>query len=286
MKAGATRGSPHEDERFAFGRNWASFSHQLDDDRVASARAGVERLLQTTDLAGKTFLDVGCGSGLMSLAAHQMGAAVRAFDYDPDSVQTARAVRDRFIGSDAYEVTEGSALDSDFVASLGLFDVVYSWGVLHHTGDMWRACDLVAKAVAPGGQLAIAIYNDQGLASRMWRRVKRAYVDGGPITRRSLVTGAGAWFRARQGLALALGAASSLRRGRATKAPAMATKRPRGMDRKHDLVDWVGGYPFEVAKPEQIFDFYRARGFALQGLKTCGGGLGCNEFLFARIAIE
>ena len=48
----------------------------------------------------------------------------------------------------------------------------------------------------------------------------------------------------------------------------------------HDIVDWVGGYPFEVAKPEPIFGFYRDRGFRLQALKTCAGGLGCNELLF------
>lgn len=54
------------------------------------------------------------------------------------------------------------------------------------------------------------------------------------------------------------------------------------MDRRHDLIDWVGGWPFEVAKPEQVFDFYRERGYTLEGLTTAGGGLGCNEYVFRR----
>jgi len=56
----------------------------------------------------------------------------------------------------------------------------------------------------------------------------------------------------------------------------------RGMGAWRDVVDWVGGYPFEVAKPEEVFDFYRSRGFFLQRLKTCAGGLGCNEYVLMK----
>jgi 2-polyprenyl-6-hydroxyphenyl methylase/3-demethylubiquinone-9 3-methyltransferase len=49
-----------------------------------------------------------------------------------------------------------------------------------------------------------------------------------------------------------------------------------------DVVDWVGGYPFEVAKPEQIFDFYRDRAFEPTRLTTCRGTSGCNQFVFRR----
>ena len=52
------------------------------------------------------------------------------------------------------------------------------------------------------------------------------------------------------------------------------------MSRRHDLLDWVGGYPFEVATPEEVFAFCHDRGFELQELSTCGGGLGCNQFVF------
>jgi 2-polyprenyl-6-hydroxyphenyl methylase/3-demethylubiquinone-9 3-methyltransferase len=56
----------------------------------------------------------------------------------------------------------------------------------------------------------------------------------------------------------------------------------RGMNRWRDFVDWVGGYPYEVAKPEEIFDFYRGKGFSLTKLKCGGVGLGCNEFVLRK----
>lgn len=280
MTSGSTGTSLGNQQRFEFGRNWQSFSRELDEERITAARVGVERLLQTADLSGKTFLDVGCGSGLMSLAAYQMGARVCAFDYDLDSVRTTRAVRDRFAGQDAYQVTQGSALDLKFMSSLGLFDVVYSWGVLHHTGDLWTACDVAAGAVAPSGALAIAIYNDQGPASRVWKQAKKRYVKSSPVVRKALVAGVGTYFTARHLVGNAVNSTWPTS-GLPGLQPSSGT-RPRGMDRKHDLVDWVGGYPFEVAKPEEIFNFYRHRGFLLEGLTTCAGGLGCNEFLFTR----
>jgi len=61
-------------------------------------------------------------------------------------------------------------------------------------------------------------------------------------------------------------------------------KYPRGMSAWHDLLDWLGGYPFEVSRPEEVFDFYRKRGFTLERLTTAGGRLGCNEFVFRRTA--
>ncbi|HVE73834.1 MAG TPA: class I SAM-dependent methyltransferase [Mycobacteriales bacterium] len=268
------------DTRFAFGENWRDFSSGIGAEQVTAAQDGIRRLLGTDDLTGKTFLDVGCGSGLMSLAAAQMGAAVTAFDYDADSVATSLAVRDA-AGGASYPVLRGSALDADFVGGLGQFDVVYSWGVLHHTGDLWGACEVVAKAVAPKGLLALAIYNDQGRASRSWTAVKKSYVEGGQGRRRLLVQGVATYFAARTALsdvAALRGGVGAVRQKRAERRVA----RPRGMDARHDLIDWVGGYPFEVAKPEEVFAFFRDRGFTLENLTTCGGGLGCNEFLFRR----
>jgi 2-polyprenyl-6-hydroxyphenyl methylase/3-demethylubiquinone-9 3-methyltransferase len=49
-----------------------------------------------------------------------------------------------------------------------------------------------------------------------------------------------------------------------------------------DVVDWIGGFPFETAKPETIFRFYRDRGFVLEELTTCGSRHGCNEFVFRK----
>jgi 2-polyprenyl-6-hydroxyphenyl methylase/3-demethylubiquinone-9 3-methyltransferase len=180
------------------------------------------------------------------------------------------------------------------VDSLGQFDVVYSWGVLHHTGALWSALDSVAGLVAPGGLLYISIYNDQGLESRMWTRVKRSYNLGGPFKRRVLLTLTAAYLRRRRALAefirIAVRVRDITRRvagkpgpvtGRAC-ALTQAPRRARGMSAKHDMVDWVGGYPFEVAKPEEVFAYIRPRGFELRHLKTCAGGIGCNEFVFER----
>jgi 2-polyprenyl-6-hydroxyphenyl methylase/3-demethylubiquinone-9 3-methyltransferase len=281
MVAGAAREA--EDDRFAFGENWRDFSRDLGDERIASARAGIERLLGDGDLSGETFLDIGCGSGLMSLAAHQMGAVVTAFDFDADSVATSLAVRDKHAGVDAYRVLQGSALDPAFVTSLGTFDIVYSWGVLHHTGDMWKAFDIVQHAVAPGGRLVLAIYNDQGMPSRVWRRVKKAYVEGGPIRQRALLTAYGSWFAGKDLLVDAMALRHGVARLRDER-EARAEVRSRGMDRRHDLIDWVGGYPFEVAKPEQVFHYFHDRGFELTELTTCRGDLGCNEYVFHRAA--
>lgn len=244
------------------------------------ATESLTRALDVSDLSERTFLDVGCGSGLFSLAACRLGARVRAFDFDADSVAAASAMRDRFAPDGAWSVERGSILDEDFVATLGRFDVVYSWGVLHHTGDMWRAMDLLPDLVAPGGRLYISIYNDQGFESRVWRAVKRRYNRSGPVARRALVLGSAAYLSRRRLAKRLLGPAV-----RPAPSPARAP-RARGMSARHDLIDWVGGYPFEVAKPEAVFAFLRERGFELCYLKTCGGGLGCNEYVFQRPASD
>ncbi|UUN26033.1 bifunctional 2-polyprenyl-6-hydroxyphenol methylase/3-demethylubiquinol 3-O-methyltransferase UbiG [Streptomyces sp. FIT100] len=261
--------------RFAFGRNWRQFGQLIDETRIASATKSLEAALGTTDLSGRTFLDIGCGSGLFSLAAVRMGARVRSFDYDPDSVRTTKKLRAEFAPDSDWSVCCASVLDPDFVQRQEPADIVYSWGVLHHTGALWKAMDTACGLVAPGGTLFISIYNDQGLESRLWTGVKRRYNASGPLGRRVLVTGSLLYL----GRNYPLHVLAKLARG--GTAGGGTVPRPRGMSRKHDLVDWVGGYPFEVATPEQVFSFCRERGFELRHLKTCKGGLGCNEFVFA-----
>lgn len=260
-----------KDARFAFGENWRSYSASLQPEQIQSAHADMVRLLKLSDITGMTFLDVGSGSGIMSLVAHKMGARVVAFDYDPIAVATSISIRDREAEPTAYTVTQGSIIDKTFTCKLEPADIVYCWGVLHHTGNMWVACENVVNLVAPGGLLALAIYNDQGFKSRLWRRIKRTYVSSSVRKRRVLVGVVNAYFEGRHALAAATRFARTRR-----------TQPGRGMDRHHDLVDWVGGYPFEVAKPEDVFGFFHSRGFTLESLTTCAGGPGCNEFLFRR----
>ena len=263
-------------ERFGFGENWSRFLRLLDDGRIARAEASLKEMLGVETLDGRSFVDVGSGSGLFSLAARRLGAEVHSFDFDPNSVACTQELRRRYFPDDPkWRVEEGSALDRAYIDRLGRFDIVYSWGVLHHTGAMWEALENAGALVAPGGQLYIAIYNDQGRSSRVWTKVKRAYVKApGPLKWGVLLP---AFLR--------LWGPSTVRdlaRGKPFRTwKTYRTEVSRGMDPWRDVVDWVGGYPFEVAKPEEILDFYRARGFELQRMTTCAGGHGCNEFVFA-----
>lgn len=265
-------------ERFAFGANWSDFLQQLDDGRIAEAENSLRSMLERQSLQGLRFLDIGSGSGLFSLAARRLGARVHSFDYDPQSVACTRRLRERHDNADpSWAVEEGSVLDAAYTSQLGTFDIVYSWGVLHHTGAMWKAIGHAAERVAPSGQLFIAIYNDQGRASRLWLRTKKAY-NALPPTLRWLVL----WPSA-----LRLWGPTSVRDLLAGRPGATwrGFKRNRGMHPWRDVVDWVGGLPFEVAKPEQVFELLKARGFRLRRLVTCAGGHGCNEFVFVRDAI-
>ena len=262
-------------ERFAFGQNWQRFLTTLDEGRIQRAEDSLRRMLEVTDLRGSTFLDVGCGSGLFSLAARRLGARVHSFDFDAQSVACARQLRLQYFSDDAgWIIEQGSILDAAYLVSLGRFDVVYSWGVLHHTGAMWQALENAAGLVAGQGKLFIAIYNDQGKNSQRWRAVKRAY-NRSPSGLRFLITVpvlVQLWWRRTLKDLLRLRPFESWRK----------EGRERGMSPWHDLIDWVGGYPFEVARPEAILDFYVRRGFTLKRLTTCGGSLGCNEFVFVR----
>lgn len=274
--------SAHRDEvtagqRFEFGANWAAFLRVLDDTRIAEAERSLVAKLGRARLDGGRFLDIGSGSGLFSLAARRLGATVTSFDYDPQSVACTRELRRRYFPDDAaWTVTEGSVLDRTFVEGLGTFELVYSWGVLHHTGAMWEAIGHAADRVAPGGQLFIALYNDQGRTSRGWLAVKRAY-NAGPLGRAAVLGAFVPYF-------VGSFVAGSASRGQ-TPWTALADYRSRrGMSFLHDIVDWVGGLPFEVAAPGEVVAFARARGFTLELLHTVGGALGCNEFVFRRAA--
>jgi 2-polyprenyl-6-hydroxyphenyl methylase/3-demethylubiquinone-9 3-methyltransferase len=268
------------EERFAFGRNWARFLAHLTPARISAAEESLRQMLQCDDLKGRRFLDIGSGSGLFSLAARRLGAAVHSFDYDADSVACTRELRRRYFPGDSlWSIDQGSVLDETFMRGLGTFDIVYSWGVLHHTGAMWRAIELASEAVAPGGQLFIAIYNHVGSQTIRWTRIKRIYCR----LPRSLQVPYALLVSAPGELKALARAALGGRPGDYFRAWSSQSPRTRGMNKWNDLIDWVGGYPYEAARMDEVFDACRGRGFTLERL-TSGHGLGCNEFVFRRAA--
>ncbi len=154
-------------DRFEFGKNWKKYLETLDKDRVIEAEKSLCAMLNVESLDGKRFLDVGSGSGIFSLAARRLGASVHSFDYDPNCVACANELKNRFFKNDhKWSIEQGSILDRDFLKTLGQSDIVYSWGVLHHTGDMWQSLANVIQLAKPGAVLFIVIYNDQGFMSR------------------------------------------------------------------------------------------------------------------------
>jgi len=264
--------------RFAFGANWTRFLSVLDDDRIAEAEKSLQNMLGVTDLKSKTFLDIGSGSGLFSLAARRLGANVHSFDYDPQSVACTAELKRRYFDGDAtWRVEQGSALDSEYMRKLGQFDVVYSWGVLHHTGAMWVGIENALQRVAGGGRMFIAIYNDQGLKSHGWWVVKYLY-NKLPRPLNTLY----AYFLGLAAQALNILKYTLKLQPMTAIRPLLDYKQKRGMSVMHDLIDWMGGFPFEFARYEILTAYLHARGFKLiKGNQATS--LGCHEMVFARI---
>jgi SAM-dependent methyltransferase len=262
-------------DRFPFGRNWQRFLRLLNQERIEAAELSLRQMLEIESLDGKTFLDVGSGSGLFSLAACRLGAKVLSFDYDTESVACTSQLKHTFFPTDGdWRVERGSALDQEYLLGLGRFDVVYSWGVLHHTGAMWDALENMSPLVKQDGKLFIAIYNDQGKMSSFWRIVKRTYNRTPQVLRFAILWPIGVFLVA----GMTIKDICRLQRPRTIFKSSSA----RGMSVWTDIVDWVGGYPFEVASPDPIVDFYESREFRLDRLVSCGRKLGCNQYVFTK----
>lgn len=247
--------------RFQFGQNWAEYSKNIGDDELRQAVVGVHKLLpDDLDAAGKSFLDIGSGSGLHAVAAHHLGfSSVTATDYDGNSVSTTKVNAARF--NAPIEAFQDDILNSGLA---GTYDVVYSWGVLHHTGNMRRAVANARNLVAPGGTFIVALYLQTQFCG-MWRNVKRMYSAGGP-TRQKLMAAAYIQALRLRGLERA--------------------ERGRGMNFRHDAIDWLGGYPYESASPEVVAKLVGNHFQLLKSFNTVAArglfGNGCGEYVFKR----
>lgn len=261
---------------FSFGENWRDFIKSLTPKRIIIAKESLENFLRgKLPLEGKTFIDVGCGSGIFSLAALKLGAKkVLSIDVDQKSIECVQFLKDREGNQQNWQIKQGSVLNKTFIKTLGEFDVVYSWGVLHHTGDMYQAIKNASTLVKKNGQFYIAIYNDyRGLIhgkSRSWLKIKKKYNTSNNLMKKIYFWHYFVYLFV--GLCLTL------------KNPFRYIKNyqsARGMSFKHDILDWLGGYPYEFATPVKIITYLSGLGFTLKNIKTVNT-IGCNEYLFVK----
>lgn len=262
---------------FAFGENWASYAVTIDAARIAEAEKALARLIGEGELAGKSFLDIGCGSGLHSLAASRLGASrIVAFDIDPQAVETTRAVLHAHAPALVFDAQAFSVFDLTPQA-FGSFDVVYSWGVLHHTGAMHEALTKAAAVVAPGGLFAFALYRRTRMCG-FWRIEKRWYSHASPRAQ-----------HAARSVYTALMRLAFLAAGRDFGGYVANYKSQRGMNFEHDVHDWLGGYPYESIGAADVEAFMRTLGFAhvrsfTRPLSLGLFGSGCDEYVYRRTA--
>lgn len=253
---------------FRFGQNWKDYAlNALDERKQAQAQQALAALLQQDDLSGQTFMDIGCGSGLHAVSAALLGAdEVYALDADADCIEVTQHTISRFArDSRCIHVQQASVLDRSAMAALPQTDIAYSWGVLHHTGRMYEAIKVASERVKPGGLYVIAIYNKH-VTSPVWRVIKRLYNRAPNIVRRLMyvffygVIYVAKWAATRQN----------------------PLNKERGMDFGYDVVDWIGGYPYEYASIDEIVRYVTDLGFQVERVIPAQVGTGCNEFVFRK----
>ena len=274
MSKGLTDLSQH----FRFGENWQSFLSTVTEDVIAEAEAGLLRLFPDNVLQGARFLDIGCGSGLHLLSALRLGVSeARGVDLDPASVAATRTLLEERQPNAVCSAETRSVFDMT-PDDDGRWRVVYSWGVLHHSGDMWNAIARAAALSEMNGFFALALYRKSAFCG-FWRAEKWLYSKS-PDFVQSVI----------RAIYKTIYRAGLLATGRNPAVYERSYKSARGMDWHHDVHDWLGGYPYESAAPREITDFLGRRGFSLvrqfQRPAAISGLLGthCDEYVFQRTA--
>ena len=251
---------------FSFGENWSEYKKKASPEQFDASLEDLETWLGTENIKGKRILDIGCGSGVHSYNFYRLGAKeLTSFDYDIHSVNTTREFWKEAKEPSNWTVFQGSVLDENLMAGLGKYDIVYSWGVLHHTGSMWQAIYNSIQTVAPGGLFWIAIY--QGVDTYEYDlELKKRYNNASWLGKKAMV-----WYRVLRKIKTQL--------SRRENPFAWNKKNERGMDVYHDIIDWLGGLPYEVASVAQIRAFCEPEGLQLLKVDTTEG---CAVYLFKK----
>jgi 2-polyprenyl-3-methyl-5-hydroxy-6-metoxy-1,4-benzoquinol methylase len=261
---------------FSFGKNWQDFLTTLNAKRIETAKRSLVEFLGGEDkIKGKSFIDIGCGSGLFSLAAYLLGASeVVSIDIDNFSIACTTHLKEKEGNPDHWKIIKGSALDKKFIRTLGTFDIVYSWGVLHHTGNMHAALRNIAILSNNSGQLYIALYNhNQKIfegTSEFWLTAKKIYNRIPSIGKKIMEIVYSTYYIS----GLALNGKNPIKYIRNYQSL-------RGMNFFTDIKDWLGGYPYEFASIEEIDSYFKTVGFICTKTNPARS-IGCNEFLFVK----
>lgn len=255
------------EEFFNFGENWDQYSEKvLSKESLDSAILSIQSLLQIENLDNKSFLDVGCGSGLFSVAAQKLNASkVVGIDINPICVDISLINSEMYAPYSSMSFIQGSALDNAFLNQLGEFDIVYAWGSLHHTGSMWDSISSISQRINPNGMFVLSIYNKH-FTSPIWRLIKRVYNTSPNIGKKIMVYIFGV---------IIFGAKFVMTGNH-------PFKKERGMDFWYDVIDWVGGYPYEYANPQELINFLNNLDYRLVNYVPAEVPTGCNEFVFKR----
>lgn len=258
---------------FNFGKNWHDFStNALASVNADQARKDFKVLMHGIDLTNINFLDVGFGQGLSSLCAAENGAKVVGLDIEELNRQTISLTARYFptVNLEDLKLYTGSIL-SDETCSILMgespsgYDVVHSWGVLHHTGNMYQALERCVELVKPGGYLVISIYNYHW-TSPIWKKIKQAYCFAPTWIQRSMVYVLLPiiWF------------------AKLVVTRQYPNLKERGMNFYYDVVDWVGGYPYEYSSIENITKLCTQRELVRIKVWPALVPTGCNEYIFRK----
>ena len=255
--------------RFLFGKNWQSYAKSaLTQERVDHARVAFRNLLGDIPLENQSFLDIGFGQGLSLSLASEAGAKVLGVDIDSDNLEALNVTYKKVGLAEKPNIMIQSILDTAGLEKPELkegFNIVHSWGVLHHTGDMALAVKNATSLVKEKGYFVLAIYN-RHWSSLSWKMIKWFYCFSPQLLKNIMIT---IFYPI-------IYFAKWCVTGRNPK------DKMRGMDFFYDVIDWVGGYPYEYASVEEMKKMVEAHGFKCIKSIRANVPTGCNEFVFVK----